>query len=250
MRPARGSRAPEAAVDALYAAPGPVGRFRFDAAVAAVFPDMAARSIPGYASLLHGIGAWAARHVRAGTACYDLGCSRGAVARRLLRARAGAPGPVRGVDSSPEMIAACRREPAAPGLEYACADIRTLELAPASVVVLNLTLHFLPPADRAPLLGRIARALDGGGALILSERVRLAEPEESWALGRHAAFKRARGYSALEIARKRQALEEVLIREPLAAHRARLAAAGFDGIRVWFRCLHFTSLLATRRPRA
>ena len=250
MRPARGSRAPEAAVDTLYAAPGPLGRFRFDAAVAAVFPDMAARSIPGYASLLHGIGVWAARHVRAGTACYDLGCSRGAVARRLLRARVRAPGPVRGVDSSPDMIAACRREPAAAGLEYACADIRTLEFEPASVVVLNLTLHFLPPADRAPLLGRIARALDGGGALILSERVRLDEPEESWALGRHAAFKRARGYSALEIARKRQALEEVLIREPLAAHRARLAAAGFDGIGVWFRCLHFTSLLAIRRPRA
>ena len=250
MRPARGSRAPEAAVDTLYAAPGPVGRFRFDAAVAAVFPDMAARSIPGYASLLHGIGVWAARHVRAGTACYDLGCSRGAVARRLLRARVRVPGPVRGVDSSPDMIAACRREPAATGLEYACADIRTLEFEPASVVVLNLTLHFLPPADRAPLLGRIARALDGGGALILSERVRLDDPEESWALGRHAAFKRARGYSALEIARKRQALEEVLIREPLAAHRARLAAAGFDGIGVWFRCLHFTSLLAIRRPRA
>ena len=249
MRPARGSRAPEAAVDTLYAAPGPVGRFRFDAAVAAVFPDMAARSIPGYASLLHGIGVWAARHVRAGTACYDLGCSRGAVARRLLHARVRAPGPVRAIDASPDMIAACRREPAAPGLEYACADIRTLEFEPASVVVLNLTLHFLPPADRAPLLGRIARALDGGGALIMSERVQLEEPEESWAHGRHAAFKRARGYSALEIARKRQALEEVLIREPLAAHRARLAAVGFDGIRVWFRCLHFTSLLAIRRPR-
>ena len=250
MRPARGSRAPEGAVDALYAAPGPPGRFRFDAAVAAVFPDMAARSVPGYASLLHGVGVWAARHVRAGTACYDLGCARGAVARRLLRARAHAPGPVRAVDSSPDMIAACRRGPAAPGLEYACADIRTLELEPASVVVLNLTLHFLPVADRAPLLGRIARALDGGGALLLSERVRLEEPEESWALGRHEAFKRARGYSALEIARKRQALERVLIRETPAAHRARLAAAGFDEAAVWFRCLQFTSLLALRRPRA
>ena len=59
--------------------------FRFDASVARVFPDMLQRSIPGYTASIEAIGSLAARYVRAGTNCYDLGCSLGAatVAMRL-----------------------------------------------------------------------------------------------------------------------------------------------------------------------
>ena len=65
------------AKDTVYKEQDPGEPFRFNAEVAAVFPDMLRRSIPGYAASLEAIGSLAARYVRAGTTCYDLGCSLG-----------------------------------------------------------------------------------------------------------------------------------------------------------------------------
>ena len=50
----------------------------------------------------------------------------------------------------------------------------------------------------------------------------------------------------MEIARKRAALENVLLPETVAAHRARLEQAGFRRTAVWLRYFNFVSLLAIR----
>ena len=63
--------------------------FRFNDAVAQVFPDMLRRSIPGYEASLEAIGSLAARFVQPGTHCYDLGCSLGAA---IDRDAPGCPG--------------------------------------------------------------------------------------------------------------------------------------------------------------
>ena len=64
--------------DRIFASEGAGdGIFRFDEAVAAVFPDMLQRSIPGYAASIAAIGSLARRYVQAKTHCYDLGCSLG-----------------------------------------------------------------------------------------------------------------------------------------------------------------------------
>ncbi len=231
--------------DRLYAHKRPTEDFRFDAQVADVFDDMVARSVPGYASLIHGIGVLGAQRMREHHACYDLGCSLGAVARRWARHKTP-NSPIIAVDASRAMIerAAARSDPF---ITYQCADIRTLTLRPASVVALNLTLQFLPAEDRLGVLENIARALHPDGALILTEKIRFNEPEESLRNQQHEAFKRLQGYSELEISQKRTALERTLVRDSLEIHRARLKQAGFHSITVWFQCLHFCSMLAQRR---
>lgn len=236
---------PGRAPDALYAAPRDADQFRFDAEVAEVFQDMVERSVPGYASLVHGIAVLGGRYAQPGATGYDLGCSLGTVTR-ALSARLGTSHPILAVDSSPDMIARCPRVSGSP-VQYRCADIREVELESADVVVLNLTLQFLPPEDRLPLLRRIAEALRPGGALILTEKLRFDEPEEGLVQKQYENFKRAQGYSELEISQKRTALEQVLVRDSLPTHRERLATAGFDPVTVWFQCLHFTSMLAIRR---
>jgi tRNA (cmo5U34)-methyltransferase len=60
----------------------------------------------------------------------------------------------------------------------------------------------------------------------------------------HHDFKRAQGYSDLEIANKRQALENVLVPETRDTHKARLLEAGFSHADVWFQCFNFASLVA------
>ena len=113
------------------------------------------------------------------------------------------------------------------------------------MVALNFTLQFIPREQRLDLLTRIRRALLPGGALILSEKLRFADDQEQALLtDLHIAFKRANGYSELEIAQKRSAIENVMKPDSLEEHRTRLAEAGFSKVVPWFQCLNFASLIA------
>ena len=60
----------------------------------------------------------------------------------------------------------------------------------------------------------------------------------------HHDFKRANGYSDLEVSQKRTALENVMVPDTEEIHRTRLAAAGFSRVTVWFRCLNWISFIA------
>lgn len=243
--------------DQLYAAPrDDAGRFRFDEQVARVFPDMINRSVPGYGLLLEMIAVITSAKARAGTCLYDLGCSLGAATlamRHALHADLAASADIRiiAVDNSAPMIERCRsileqdRHPVPVSL--VCADIESISFLPCSVVTMNFTLQFIALERRAALLGKIAQGLCRGGALILSEKLRFADDaEERMLQDLHHDFKRARGYSRLEIARKRAALEQVLVPETFAAHRERLLAAGFSQVTRWFQCFNFCSIVAIR----
>ena len=59
-------------------------------------------------------------------------------------------------------------------------------------------------------------------------------------------IKRANGYSELEVAGKRSALENVLLPETLNQHKQRIDAAGFSSCDVWFQCFNFASLVALK----
>jgi tRNA (cmo5U34)-methyltransferase len=125
------------------------------------------------------------------------------------------------------------------------ADILQFDYQPCSLVAMNFTLQFVAPAQRPELLARIRRALLPGGALILSEKLRFEDPAEQALLTElHLDFKRANGYSELEIAQKRSAIEHVMQPDSLEQHRQRLLDAGFSRVVPWFQCLNFASLIA------
>ena len=241
--------------DQIYKSDSGSEPFRFDDKVARVFPDMLRRSIPGYAASLEAIGALAARYVRAGTNCYDLGCSLGA-ATIAMRQGIGEPGcRIVAVDTSPAMLERCKgvvAEDSGPtdlmtDVDFVLGDIRDIEFVNASMVVLNYTLQFVPPADRDALLRNICAGLNDGGILVLSEKVVDENPHmESLLVDLHHEHKRRNNYSALEISRKRAALENVLIPETVAAHRTRLQQAGFSHSAVWLRYFNFVSIIALR----
>ncbi len=240
--------------DEIYAAGGTAtGPFQFDAAVARVFPDMLRRSIPGYGETIRAIGALAARAVRPGTCTFDLGCSLGAAALAMQRSITVPGCRVVAVDNAPAMLERCRElvaaeaAPGGPAIEVIEADVRDVAIAEASMVVMNYTLQFLPLAERAGLLGRIAGGLLPGGVFVLSEKVVDADPAvEERLVELHHDFKRHHAYSELEISRKRAAIENVLVPETVEAHRERLAAAGFRHSGVWLRYFNFVSIVALR----
>jgi tRNA (cmo5U34)-methyltransferase len=240
------------AQDTIYATEkSSVAPFEFDEAVAAVFPDMIARSVPGYTLLLPLIGQIASRYAQPHSRCYDLGCSLGAVTL-ALRQQIQQPGcQITAVDNSPAMLAQCEeiigRSGAGVPVDLVEGDICQIPIRQASVVVLNFTFQFVPPAQRDELVQRIFDGLLPGGVLILSEKV-IFEPAEldELLVTLHHDFKRANGYSDLEISQKRTALENVLISETVPQHQARLRQAGFASADLWFQAFNFVSLLAIK----
>ena len=241
--------------DTIYKAASGAEPFRFDDKVAHVFPDMLRRSIPGYAASIEAIGSLAARYVRAGTNCYDLGCSLGA-ATIAMRQGILEPGcRIVAVDSSEAMIERCKRVVARDttppdqmtDIDIVLDDIREIEIVNASMVVLNYTLQFVDLADRDALLRDICKGINEGGILVLSEKVVDENPDmEKLLVDLHHEHKRRNNYSALEVSRKRAALENVLVPETVALHRKRLKAAGFSHSAVWLRYFNFVSIIALR----
>ena len=227
------------------------GTFEFNDSVAEVFTDMLRRSVPGYEASLEAIDILARRYGRAGTRCYDLGCSLGASTLAMRRNIVEPDCEIVAVDLSPAMIGRCRKIVDADDTDLPVSirveDVRDVAIEHASLVVLNYTLQFVPVNDRSRLVRRIYDGLIDGGVLILSEKVVDEDPAiEGLLIELHHEFKSANAYSDLEIARKRMALEEVLVPESTAAHLERLAEAGFNHRSVWLKHFNFVSILGIR----
>lgn len=243
--------------DTIYAtALDSIGGFAFDENVVRVFPDMIQRSVPGYSTIIAMTGVLAERYAQPGTQLYDLGCSLGASTlsmRHYLEQDESLRQTCRimGIDNSPAMLTHCRELIAQDSRQTAVvldlADICDAEIVDASVVVLNFTLQFVPLAQRDELLTRIAANMRPGGILVLSEKICFDDAHlQALNTDLHHAFKRANGYSDMEVSQKRSALENVLVPETLQAHQRRLHDAGFSSFDVWFQCFNFASLVAIR----
>ncbi|MFC4258304.1 carboxy-S-adenosyl-L-methionine synthase CmoA [Marinobacter lacisalsi] len=240
---------PAQALDTLYASDQPRQDFRFDASVARVFPDMIRRSVPGYTTIIPMIEVITEQYMQPGSHGYDLGCSLGASTLAMRHGMPDSGCTLVGVDNSDAMIERCEHFIALDDhplpVELRCEDILDTAIENASVTTLNFTLQFVDPDRRLELLSRIANATRPGGVLILSEKIRFeSDAEQATQTLLHHEFKRANGYSGLEISQKRSALEQVLIPETLAEHRKRLEQAGFHNVMVWYQCFNFISMLA------
>lgn len=237
--------------DTVYALPrSRVEDFKFDASVADVFENMINRSVPGYHFFLELIGLVTDGYHQPGTNCYDLGCSLGASTLTIRRHLPDSCSVI-GIDNSVDMITRCRanveRDRSGANVEIRHQDLRDAEIENASIVAMNFTLQFIPVSERASVLAKIARGIIPGGALVVAEKIRFADSaRQEFMTNLHHEFKRLQGYSDLEIAQKRTALENVMITETEEEHIERLREAGFSTVDVIGRCINFAAFLAIR----
>ena len=229
-----------------------VADFVFDDKVAVVFDDMIRRSVPGYATVIAMTKVFAEHYAQADSVCYDLGCSLGA---GTLAMRKGIDKPgckIVAVDNSPAMVKQCGEIVAADDsdvpVEIRQADVQDVAIESASMVVMNFTLQFLSPDKRDAMIQKIYEGLNPGGVLLLSEKITFEDKDkEVFEIEMHQEFKKLMGYSDLEVAQKRKALENVLLPETLEMHRRRLKKAGFPKTYLWFQCFNFMSLAAFKK---
>lgn len=238
--------------DKIYASPlDEPGQFAFDSSVVSVFPDMIKRSVPGYTTIIAMTGLLAGRYAACDSKIYDLGCSLGASTLAMRQHVHHESCEIIGVDNSQAMLDRARNiidtDTHELPVSLLCRDIQDVEITDASVVVLNFTLQFIAPQLRDAVIQKIYNGLQPGGIMVLSEKVTFEDPHlDQLNIDLHHQFKSANGYSDLEIAQKRTALEHYLRPETLNQHKQRIFTAGFGSCDVWFQCFNFASLVALK----
>jgi len=238
--------------DQLYSRPREaITNFAFDESVVDVFEDMIGRSVPGYSTLLSMFPVLSRYFVTGNSCCYDLGCSLGASTLAMIQGIDSENVSVIAVDNSPAMLEKCKvildEHASQVKVDVREADVCNVDIVNASMVVMNFTLQFIQESLREDLIQSIYTGLNKGGVFVLSEKIKTEKDiEENRLVSLHHAFKKANGYSDLEISQKRSALENVLVPETIEKHTQRLKSAGFSEVLVWFQCFNFVSFIAIK----
>ena len=108
-------------------------------------------------------------------------------------------------------------------------------------------MQFIDVNLRSNLINKIYDGLEPGGILIISEKIHFDDAVTQNQITKlHMDFKKENGYSELEIANKRQAIENVLITETKEQHLNRLRDCGFVETSCFFQCLNFVSFLSVK----
>ena len=235
--------------DNLFNKQRDIADFRFDQEVVKVFDDMVRRSVPGYDSMIQMIGLIARMYGQDNTNYYDLGSSTGAITLSIALNNKNKNNQFFAIDNSKEMVEQCEKnlQNKVGNLQAICDDINQVKIQRASIVVLNLTLQFIDVNLRSNLIKKIYDGLEPGGILIISEKIHFENAVTQNQITKlHMDFKKENGYSELEIANKRQAIEKVLITETKEQHLNRLRESGFVKTSCFFQCLNFVSFLPVK----
>ncbi len=230
--------------------------FEFNENVAAVFDDMAERSIPFYKEVQRMIVELSLRFFKHGTRIYDLGCSTGTTSVLLAHAFRDAAVQeyeIIGIDSSQAMCdKACEKLERA-GVSRGHTHIRQGNIVEeqfeqASVVIMNYTLQFIDPLKRETLIDAVFGGLCRNGILIVSDKMLQSSTDVSRIFANsYYDFKRRNGYSELEISQKRDALENILIPYHVKEEESLFYSAGFASVDIFFSWYNFTSFLCMKR---
>lgn len=240
--------------DTIFRADSRPSDFAFDAGVSAVFDDMVSRSVPFYTELQRMLVDLAVEFLpeENGVVC-DLGCSTGTTLA-LLAAHPRSPASTRfiGVDNAPDMLDRARTKLAsgiaAGRVELIEADLAAgMHLPRCHVVLMNWTLQFVRPLHRESVLRWVADRIESPGALLLSEKVLVADSLLNRTyIELYLQYKRRNGYTDREIQRKREALENVLVPYRVEENTQMLQRCGFGTVDSFFRWFNFASFVAIK----
>ena len=226
--------------------------FQFDEKVANVFDDMLERSVPFYRETQRMTVELARNFAQPGSVVADLGCSTGSTMAMLCQAIPDPTVRIVGFDLSEAMLDKCRENLGRLGLLERC-QLRQqdfhqgFDLGDSSVVIMNYTLQFVRPLYRDTLIRNIFQGLRQRGCLLLSEKI--LSPDRilnSFYIDLYYEFKRRNGYSDLEIAQKRGALENVLVPYRVQENMDLLQRNGFTAVDLFFRWYNFASFVALK----
>ncbi len=226
--------------------------FKFDKKVVDVFDDMVSRSVPYYDLSQYMAISLAEKFITDNSTVVDLGCSTATLLINLHKKTKKKNLTLLGFDNSQAMIDEAykklKKEKFKNNFEFKLGNLETdLNFNKASVVFMNYTLQFIRPLHRENLIRNIYKKIKSKGCLILMEKVL----ENNSMINRmyidlYYEYKKTMGYSKVEISRKREALENVLIPYRTDENIKLLKESGFKSIDTFFKWFNFVGIIAIK----
>ncbi len=224
-------------------------RWTFGGDTPAHFEEHVRRSVPFYEEGHDLVEQVSDFFVKAGSTCYELGTSTGALVGRLAARHAPTIRWI-AVDIEPRMIEAAKERAAAKALAnitFITEDASLLEIEPADLIVSYYTIQFIPPRMRQDVIDRIYRSLHWGGGFLMFEKVRGGDARfQDLLTGLYTDFKVRQGYTADEILGKSKSLRGVLEPFSTQGNLDLLRRAGFVDVMTVFRYLCFEGYLCIK----
>ncbi|PID74368.1 MAG: carboxy-S-adenosyl-L-methionine synthase CmoA [Desulfobacterales bacterium] len=241
----------EAARDKLFAVDRVEEDFDFNHRVAEVFDDMLDRSVPCYRQVIQASAELLGRFVKPGDVVYDLGCSTGTSLLEYARLLQDRQLQFIGVDNSAAMLEKAQLKAELHGkgetISFLLEDITHFNQPGAGAIILHYTLQFIRPLLREAFIQGLYQSLRPGGLLLVSEKVLSHHGRINRVyIDVYHDFKRSKGYSELEIAKKREALENILIPFSIEENRDLLKRCGFTSVETYFQWFNFASFAALK----
>jgi len=228
--------------------------FQFNTEVAEVFDDMVTRSIPFYVEQQRMIQEIGKTFCPRGASIYDLGCATATTLINLCQVIQECAGFV-GYDNSNAMLKYAKEKVCEKKLEdridLRCgdlnADLVTRPLENAGLVTLCWTLQFIRPVHRDRVIRWIYESLSHGGALVMAEKIVTSNTQTNRLfIDNYYDLKRRNGYSDNEIARKREALENVLVPYTISENLEMIRRNGFKIVDTFFQWYNFAAFLCLK----
>lgn len=225
--------------------------FVFSEGVVEVFDDMLDRSIPFYKEVIRATAALLEKMLEDDDQVVDLGCATGTSLLEFCHLINSDSISYIGIDNSKAMLEKARLKAElytkSKKISFLEKDITQIDLPGTGAFILNYTLQFIRPVLREEFLKTIFNNLREGGMLILSEKTISHDPLFNRVfIEMYHRYKKAKGYSELEIARKREALENVLIPFSIAENCALLKKVGFSSVETCFQWFNFATFVAIK----
>lgn len=225
--------------------------FVFNDRVVEVFDDMLDRSIPFYRQVIEAEAQLLNGFLAQGERVYDLGCATGTTLLEFSRLLEHKGLQFVGIDNSAPMLDKARLKSELytkqQSLSFLLEDITAFDHPGAGAIIVNYTMQFIRPLQRERFLQRLFNSLRPGGIVLISEKVISHDPRlNRQYIDTYYQFKKSRGYSELEIAKKREALENVLIPYSIEENKAMLQKCGFASTETFFQWFNFISLIAIK----
>lgn len=237
--------------DQIYKFKNTIEDFKFDMNVAKVFDDMVKRSVPFYTEIHHYIAKFIKSIIKSDAIIYDLGCSTGNMIDILIDHIENHNTKIVGIDNSESMLEIAKRKKMhKPNvtIEFLNVDVlKYKDYLKTDIFIINLLLQFIRPIYRKGLLEKLYKSLQKGGFLILFEKV--LEDDAYFTrnyIDLYYDFKKTNGYSDLEVSKKREELENVLIPYTVEENIELLRNVGFTEISVLFKVINFAVIIAKK----
>lgn len=223
----------------------PHKQFEFDKSVASVFDDMIERSVPFYKENQSLCAEFIAKMAKKKAKVCDLGCSSANFLIKLFELRKDFL--LFGVDNSSSMLELANAKNKAFGanMNFFESSLDEFNFFKSDIFIATYTLQFIRPPKRQMIVDKIYKNLSKNGIFVMSEKILYEDAKISKNIIEiYANFKQKQGYSEFEIAKKREALENVLVPYTEKENLKMLELAGFKKVETLFKWANFQTFVA------